>query len=97
MTVSSCLNWHISHAEKGHVATLGEPDALKGARPVRRGGVDVPGQLGLGLLPYRIVVPLTKPKDKRFAAKAGGQEIARFRYKTLCFFGTMSAPDTAAV
>src|SRR6266568_3814725 len=79
MIVSSCPNWHISHAEKGRVATLGEPDALKGARPVRRGGVGVPGQPGPGLLPYRIVVPRTKLKDKHIVAKASGQENALFR------------------
>ncbi len=37
MTVSSYPNWHTSHAEKESVATLGEPDASKGASPVRRG------------------------------------------------------------
>ena len=29
--------------------------------------------------PVRIVVPLTKPKDRHFPAKASGQENARFR------------------
>jgi putative transposase len=39
MTASSCQHWHRYHAKKTNAGTLGEPDALKGASPVRRGTV----------------------------------------------------------
>jgi len=59
----------------GNIIRKVAPDAF-GRRAVEDGKAMF---ASLVVHPVRIVVPLTKPKDKRFPAKAGGQEIARFR------------------
>ena len=69
MTVSNCPNWHTSLVEKETVETLGEPDALKGARPVRRGivgkGLDSVVQGQLSKVPrWRFTLPVSHSPPK---------------------------------